>query len=292
MLDPTDFVYRDAIVRAYNFLGVPVPDVLPPLRLPRVITGLTPDRWVDPHVWHTNDPIRISQSVFDRVGHRPPAIAARTDDDILPTRAIFLTTAEPIDYANMDWPCGIPPLVCYTIESVQQVHHYHTILIFNYYSNNVDDLVQALGIEPISATRVKTDYRRTRKYMELQSVRIIDDVVNRAEALEFQDYLRCGMTRANVLHEARTLGNPAIFNRLNRRRVEWRPPGFVPEHIDVSELQHVWDGDVYVSPSANHAASDYRGQTFVCYPDGPNAHIDLPRTAGAYCILGVDDQVP
>jgi hypothetical protein len=223
------------------------------------------------------------------MGTIPPVVAPRNNDDIQPTRAIFLTTATPLDPRTITWPAGIPPLICFTVESIQRVRHYHTVLVFNYYSRTVDALAEALGVEYISATRVKTNYAIIRRSMLLQSVRVVDNIVNRREALGFVDHVRQTNMRLSLLAERQTLGNPRIYGRQYRRTADWQPPGFGRVEVDMPDLAHVWSGDVYRSHVLNGVANDYQGQTFVVMPAGlsPVAHVLV--IAGAYVMIHPDD---
>jgi hypothetical protein len=169
------------------------------------------------------------------------------------------------------------------------VRHYHTVLIFNYYSRTVDALARALGVEYISATRVKTDYNIIRRYMLLQSVRVVDNIVNRREALGFVDHVRQMNMRLGLSIERRTLGNPRIYGRQYRRTADWQPPGFGRVEVDMPDLSHVWSGDIYRSSVPDGVAGDYQGQTFVVMPAGPSPVAHVPVIAGAYVVTHPDD---
>jgi hypothetical protein len=104
MLDPNDRRYWEIVARAYHVAGMPPPDVPLAIPLPVVVARIDPALWVDPEIWRTGDAMRISQSVFDLVGPRPPIVPVETNDDILPTRAIFLTTGTPFNYTGRVWP--------------------------------------------------------------------------------------------------------------------------------------------------------------------------------------------
>jgi hypothetical protein len=147
-----------------------------------------------------------------------------------------------------------------------------------------------LNIEHISATRVKTDYARTRAYMLLQSVRVVNNIVQRREALGFTDHVRRGGTHADIAIERQSLGHPGIFNPCLRRTVDWRPPGFTPLTLTYAEVQHAWHGDVHVSRIPGFAGgAGYTGQTFVCAPDTPDGSGTMPTIAGGYVVLQPGD---
>jgi hypothetical protein len=128
--------------------------------------------------------------------------------------------------------------------------------------------------------------------MQLQRVRIVDDIMNRREALDFQDFLRRPMTRPNMWREATSLGHPGIYDRLRPRTIDWMPVGFQAGRVEAFDLGHVWDGDVYVSPHPDRVGTDYRGQTFACFPDGPADYVDLPPTVGGFYIFTDIAEIP
>jgi hypothetical protein len=213
-------------------------------------------------------------------------VAPVTGDAVCPTRALFLTTDQPLNPAEIAWPGGVPPLVFYQVESTQRARHYHTMLVFNYYSASVTHLVTALGVPYIEAGRVKTSQRAVRRYMQLQSVRVITDTVGRREALGFVDYMRQGMGRAAIRLEAATLGNPAIIDRRRARTRAWYPAGYRPVPTTTAGLAHVWDGEIHRSLTPDRVGRTYNGQTFAVIPDGPSPRLHLPLTVGAYVLRG------
>jgi hypothetical protein len=97
MLDPNTQAYRDVMAQAYAFAGLAPTDRPLPIRLPRIVDDLDVRTWVDPTVWAAGDANAITRDVFRRLGPRRPAVQPRFDDDIQPTRAIFLTHRRPFD---------------------------------------------------------------------------------------------------------------------------------------------------------------------------------------------------
>jgi hypothetical protein len=173
--------------------------------------------------------------------------------------------------------------MCYEIESVQRVRHYHTLLVFNYYSQSVKALADAIGVPYISATRVKTDVRRTKKYMILQSTRVVVDVTLRREVNGFVDFLRRPGTHADISIETASLGHPGIYNPTLKRKVDWTPVAFTPMYTDETEMEHVHPIDLHVSRVVGEVGSDYKGETFVCIPvDEGDEVTDVPVTVGAW----------
>jgi hypothetical protein len=201
---------------------------------------------------------------------------------VCPTRAIFLTTDQQLDPTAIAWPAGVPPLVFHQVESVQRARHFHTVMVFNYYSASPTHLARALGVPYVEAGRVKTSLRAVRRYMRLQAVRIVSDIVSRNEALGFVDYVRQGMGRATLALEAQTLGNPAIIDRRRGRTRSWYPAGFAPHPVQPADLRHVWDGEIHRSLTPDRVGRTYAGQTFVILPDGPSPRLHLPVTVGGY----------
>jgi hypothetical protein len=253
--------------------------------IPRAVLSLSPAVWVTPSVWQHGNAVEISHDIFSRLGNRAPVVATLTDDDGLPTRGVFITSHYPLDYNELQWPCGVPPLVFYSVESKQQVRHYHAAAVFNYYSKSPGHWAQAMGLHNVSCTRIKLSWRKTERYMQLQAQRLVSYVVNREEALDFEDYHRQMDRDRFVRLEHATLGFPGMFNYHTSRSLMWQFMGIQPRAVTVDEIDHVVHTEIHVSLIEGAADISYRGEFVVCIKPTDRGVVDAPTIAG--CVLGL-----
>jgi hypothetical protein len=122
-------------------------------------------------------------SVFVKIVDRLPTAPSLPDDDVLSTHGIFLKIARVIKYEDILWPGGVPPLVFYSVRSVQRVNHVHVAMVFSYFSKSPRDLCDALRLGEATCTRIKVSWEKVVAYMTLQACEVLSHRVNRREAL-------------------------------------------------------------------------------------------------------------
>jgi hypothetical protein len=236
--------------------------------------------WVDLYVWQSGATgEEISESVFRMVGDRLPTVPKMDDDDRLVTRGIFLTTTRDVRYEDMIWPGGVPPLVFYSVRSVQQVNHVHVAMVFSYFSKTPGDLCVALGLGGASCTRIKVSWNKVFTYMALQERERLSYVVNRREALEFFDYHRMSTRGEAVSMEDRTLGSPFVLDNHTPRTREWRWQGMQGVTCRLADIQHVALSEMYLSTVTGSVGVDYRGESVVFVPVTERSNMRLPSRA-------------
>jgi hypothetical protein len=202
------------------------------------------------------------------------------DDDTLVTRGIFITTAQDVRYEDVRWPGGIPPLVFYSIRSVQQVGHVHVAMVFNYFSKTPRDLCVALGLGGrASCTRIKVSWKVVFTYMFLQKRDQLSYVVNRREALDFVDYHRMSTPEEAVSMEDCTLGSPFVLDNHTPRTREWRWQGMQGATCRLNDIQHVAMGEIYLSTVTGSVGTNYRGESVVFVPVTGASNVRLPSRA-------------
>jgi hypothetical protein len=269
MINPTSSIYMHTVNRActYAAMGTFTTATLPTyVPLPTCVTTMSCSVWVDVNIWRTGTGAEIARSVFLRVGNRPPVVPVLHDDDSLPTRGIFLTLSRDKRYTDMTWPAGIPPLVFYSVRSVQQVNHVHLAMVFNYFSKSPGHLCDALGLRGASCFRIKTSWEKVMRYMRDQACGILSYVVNRQEALAFRDYHRMSSPQEAVLMESATLGSPFVIDGHTPRTKEWRWQGVHGHTCNVADIQHVDIREVHVSGTPGRVDGDYKGEAVVFAP--------------------------
>jgi hypothetical protein len=237
------------------------------VHLPLCVLNLPCDRWVDVNVWSTGTGVEITRSIYLMLGNRPPTVSPLPKDDTSPTRAIFLTLTHDLRYEDIQWPGGIPPLLFYSVKSVQQVNHVHAAMVFNYFSTSPGTLCTALGLGGnVRCTRIKLSWAKVVKYMADQAYETLSYVINRQEACAFRDYRRMATRQEAVNMEDASLGAPFVIDGHTPRNREWRWRGVHGNVAGAADVQHVDTREMHKSSVPGRVDRDYKGEAVVFMP--------------------------
>lgn len=155
------------------------------------------------------------------MGPRVPITYQLPNDSTSPTRGLFVTSHRPIRYADITWPFGILPQGFLSVKARQTTPHYHVAILLCYFSKCPNSLRRKLQLHCFECDRIKTDWVHITNYLRLQSIQILDCVLNDPCIANWKDYTRT-MNRAEAAQiEARTNGLPLVFANHTPRSATW-----------------------------------------------------------------------
>jgi hypothetical protein len=277
MLDPTDIVYWRLMDRITRWLNIP--PIIQRISLPRAVLKTDYRLWVDPVIWHSRNTDAITQSIYRYFGTRPVAVAPKPDDNILPTRGLFITSKHDIIYEDIQWPGNVPPQLFYSAHCLQRIHHCHVIILFHYYSKTPSDLCNALGLHVRSCSRIKTSWDQAKRYIFAQATQTLSDIVNHRAALGWCDFTRA-VSRTSILSmEKYSYGFPALFDHESPRCGRYSIPLYTPRIVDITVITHIFQAEYYKARALMAVAADYHGECVVHFPLVDQTIVIAPITA-------------